>query len=482
MLLSEILPHIEVLELHGEPGVEVCSVTRDSRRVRAGSVFVAIKGATVDGHDFVPNLAEAAAVVVDRPLSAPDGVCVVRVADTRRSLPVLAAAIHGFPGHALNVVGVTGTNGKTTVTTLVDEALRALGERSARIGTMGTYIDGTPVSTELTTPESTELQELLFEMRAVGVEHVAMEVSSIGLEQRRVDGILYSVGVFTNLSRDHLDFHGDMKSYQRAKARLFEELLRPSGGLPRALACVDDPNWQGLGLPSDRWLYGFASSAHVRITRLETLGTGMSLTIKTPLGTAAFQSSLVGRFNALNLAAALGVCLLLGFRLEGSAAALGSIACVPGRMEVVQHPGDFLVLVDYAHSPDALSCVLEAAGEVCRGQLWVVFGCGGDRDSGKRPQMGSVAEEGADQVVVTSDNPRNEAPLQIIDSILSGMSLGPAHVNVEREAAIAWALSRAAAGDVVVIAGKGHETYQEVAGQRLDFDDRVVARKYLEAS
>jgi UDP-N-acetylmuramoyl-L-alanyl-D-glutamate--2,6-diaminopimelate ligase len=482
MLLSKILPHIEVLELHGEQHVEVRSVTRDSRRARPGSVFVAIVGATVDGHDFVPTLTGVAAVVVERPVQAPDGVCVVRVADTRRALPLLAAAIHGFPGDQMSVVGVTGTNGKTTVTTLVDEALRVLGARSARIGTTGTVVDGELLQTELTTPESTELQKLLFDMHGGGIEHVAMEVSSIGLDQRRVDGIRYAVGVFTNLSRDHLDFHGDMTHYRRAKARLFEELLRPVGGLPRALACADDPSWEGLSLPADTWLYGFSPAAQLRITELRAAGSGMALALATPLGRTTFQSALVGRFNALNLTAALGVCLLLGFGLEESAAALERVDCVPGRMEVVKHGGDFLVLVDYAHSPDALCCVLQAAQEVCPGQLWVVFGCGGDRDAGKRPQMGCVAEEWADQVVVTSDNPRNEAPLQIIDSILSGMSISPAHVDVDRESAIRWALEGAAAGDVVVIAGKGHETYQEIAGKRSKFDDRVVARSYLEAS
>jgi UDP-N-acetylmuramoyl-L-alanyl-D-glutamate--2,6-diaminopimelate ligase len=319
-------------------------------------------------------------------------------------------------------------------------------------------------------------------MCSQGIEYVAMEVSSIGLDQRRVDGIEYSVGVFTNLSRDHLDFHGDMESYRRAKARLFSELLREPGGAPRALACVDDPCWTELGLPDDRWLYGFDPSAQLRIVELRLAGEGMAVAIQTPLGAVTVRSPLVGRFNGLNLVAALGVCLLLGFELQESAAALANVSCVPGRMEVVEHARDFLVLVDYAHTPDALSCVLEAANEIAAGQVWLLFGCGGDRDAGKRAQMGSVAERGAHRVVVTSDNPRNEPPQQIIDEILSGMSKSPAHVSPEREAAIEWVLGQATRGDVVVIAGKGHETYQEIAGRKFEFDDRAIARKYLEAS
>jgi len=479
MQLRSLLEHLEVQRVQGDLDRPVSAVTRDTRELGVDGVFVAIRGARVDGHDLVDRAGHAAAIVVQRPVVAPAGPTVVDVADTKRALAGLAAAYHGQPGAAMKVVGVTGTNGKTTVTTLVEEALRRAGVASGRIGTTGTSMGGAWLPSPLTTPEAPQLQATLARMRDAGTSVVAMEVSSVGLAQHRVDGIPFHLGVFTNLSRDHLDFHGDMEVYRLAKARLFAELLRPAGDLPRALLCGDDPARDAIEAPADRWLYGFGEGCDLQITGLVAGDTGLRFTLRTPLGEGTVHSPLIGQYNAQNLAAAVGCCLTVGLGLREASEAVSAVRGVPGRLEPVPNDRALLVLVDYAHTPDALSSTLRAVRGVTRGQVWVVFGCGGDRDPGKRPDMGRAAEEGADRVVVTSDNPRSEDPLSIVEAILSGMESAPARVDPDRRAAITWALAHAEPGDAVLIAGKGHETYQEVVGVRHPFDDREVARNVL---
>ncbi len=310
-----------------------------------------------------------------------------------------------------------------------------------------------------------------------------MEVSSIGLAQRRVDAIPFATAVFTNFTRDHLDFHGTMDAYLAAKARLFQELLRPAGGLPRALLCRDDPAWTALGAPADRWTYGVGphpgDDVSVRIVGVDG---GRSLcAATTPMGARTFPTALVGRHNLANLAASLGVLLLRGVDLDDAVTWLARARGAPGRLERVPDPGGRIVLVDYAHSDDALANVLPAARELTAGKLVVVFGCGGDRDRGKRPRMAAVAESLADHVVLTTDNPRSEAPEDIARDVLAGFrEPGAVTVELDRDRAIGAALASAGPGDVVVVAGKGHETYQEVRGERLPFDDRQVAARWLE--
>jgi len=480
MTLRSLLEHVDVLRVQGDLDREVQGVTRDTRSLAEGGVFVAVRGANVDGHDLLGGLAAAAAVVVERPVSAPPGVTVIEVADTRRALALLAAAFHGHPGAAMQVIAVTGTNGKTTVTTLVEEALRRVGIRAGRVGTTGVFVDGRPLPTALTTPEAPDLQGALATMRDAGVRVVAMEASSVGLAQHRVDGIPFHLAVFTNLSRDHLDFHGTMDAYRAAKARLFE-LLRPAGGPPRALLCADDPAWSFLGAPADQWTYGLGEGCDLRVVAWEMDAGGLRLRLATPKGEGTLHTPLVGQFNAQNLAAAVGCLLCVGVPLCEALRALSQVRGVPGRLERVDNECGLLVLVDYAHTPDALAAALAAVRPATAGRLWVVFGCGGDRDPGKRPEMGRVAERGADAVVVPSDNPRSEEPQSIVDAILSGMDAPPAHVDLDRRAAIEWALGRAHPGDTVLVAGKGHETYQEIGGQRHPFDDRAIARACLGA-
>lgn len=480
MMLRALIEHLDVLDVAGDLDVEVSSIARDSRAVGGTDLFVAIQGNRFDAHDAVPGLS-AAAVVVQRSVAVRPGVTVVRVADTRAALAALAAAFHGHPASSLQTVGVTGTNGKTTVCTLVDGAFAALGTVAGRIGTTGACVGGVPLPSSLTTPDPLDLHRLLGQMRDAGAGIVAMEVSSIGLDQRRVAGIAFDVAVFTNLSRDHLDVHGSMAAYAAAKGRLFRELLRDPGGLPRALLFGDDPAWRSVDPPDDRWLYGSDPGHDLYVHDVRLSATSTRFRLRTPMGVAEVDSSVIGRFNVMNLAASVGVLLLLGVELKAAAAGVSAAPGPVGRLEPVEHSGSTTVLVDYAHTPDALAGVLAAVGEVSDGAVWVVFGCGGDRDRGKRPQMGRASLV-ADRVVITSDNPRSEDPAAIAADILVGAVGDHVQVELDRAAAIALALRGAGPHDVVLLAGKGHETTQDIGGKKLPFDDRVVARRLLEGA
>jgi len=480
MQLAALLPHVEHLGVRGPVDREVRSVTRDSREAVEGSIFVAVRGASVDGHDFVAGCA-APVVVVERPTAARSDATVVTVSDSKLALAQIAAALHGHPGRALPVVGITGTNGKTTTATIADGALSALGWTVGRIGTHSTSLGGVETPTRFTTPEAPALQALLAQMHQGGARAVVMEVSSIGLAQHRVDGVPFALGVFTNLSQDHLGFHGTMDAYRAAKARLFEGLLRPAGGAPRALLFGDDPAWSTLGAPEDRWTYGLGAHNTLRLDGVQLDADGVRATLHTPDGDFALHSPLLGMHNALNAVAAWGILRALGVPGAAAAEAVGRVQGVAGRLERVADPDGRLVVVDYAHSDDALSHVLKTLRLLTAGRLWVVFGCGGDRDRTKRPKMGRVAVALADEVVVTSDNPRSEDPAAIVAEIVAGVPAGAARVELDRGAAIRAAIDRAGPGDTVLIAGKGHETYQEARGVRVDFDDRAVARGALGA-
>ena len=479
MRLSELLPDLDLVQVTGDVATDVRRVVRDHREVAADAVFVAIRGGRVDGHDLVPGL-QAGAVVAERAVPGFAGPVVI-VRDSRAALGPIAAALHGHPTAALPVLGVTGTKGKTTVTALIEGALGALGRVGGRIGTLGSFVGGRTIPSALTTPEAHDLQALFATMRDAGAEAVAVEVSSIGLVQHRLAGTRVHTAAFTNLGHDHLDFHGTMEAYLAAKALLFREpLLRPAGGMPRALLAFDDPATQALGAPADAWNFGFGSGADLRIEGLVTSPRGLRATLGTPMGPIAVDSPLVGRHNAQNLACAAGMLLTLGLTPDDVAAGLAAVPGVAGRLEVVPS-ADRLVVVDYAHTPESLEAVLNALRDLPgRGDVWVLFGCGGDRDAGKRPVMGEVATRLADHVVVTSDNPRSEPPAAIVAAIVAGCPRAPAIVEVDRKAAIEAVLAASRPGDVVLLAGKGHETYQEIAGVRIPFDDRVVARAAME--
>jgi UDP-N-acetylmuramoyl-L-alanyl-D-glutamate--2,6-diaminopimelate ligase len=471
-----------VRDLLGDgPDVDVVALAYDNRAVVPGTLFFCVPGFTRDGHDFAPDAVArgAAALVVQRPLEL--GVPELLVDDVRAAMARAAARFHGDPTAELAVVGITGTSGKTTTTHLVRHLLEAAGRPCGLLGGVTAVVGGEERPAVRTTPEAIDLQATFRQMLDAGDGACALEVSSHALELRRVDGTRFAVAAFTNLSQDHLDFHPDMESYFAAKLRLFEEF-----DIGRAVVVVDDesgrrlagmldrPVTVSLDGPADWQAMGHCSG----------LG-GNSFTVRSPAGEAEVELPLRGRFNAANALVAMAAGDALGLGLGEMAVSLGTVVPVPGRVQAVEEGQGFAVLVDYAHKPGALEKVLASARELAAGRVLVVFGAGGDRDRAKRPLMGEIAARLADCVIVTSDNPRSEPPEAIIDEILGGVPPGVFHVKrmADRRAAIAHAIELAEPGDVVVIAGKGHEQGQELAGGRKEpFDDVEVARAALRAA
>jgi UDP-N-acetylmuramoyl-L-alanyl-D-glutamate--2,6-diaminopimelate ligase len=458
----------------GPEDAEVTGLAYDSRAVSPGTLFFCVSGFERDGHEFAPQAVEAGAValVVERPLGL--GVPEVVVDDVRAAMAPAAARFFGDPTAALRVAGITGTNGKTTTAWLVRHLLESAGTQCGLLGTVLSVIGGREEPVVRTTPEAIDLQATFARMRDAGDGACAMEVSSHALELDRARAIHWAVAVFTNLSRDHLDFHGDMGAYYAAKRRLFD------AGPASSVVNVDDDH--GLRLASEVagvTTFAIDHEADWRALDVQTGLDGSAFRVRAPAGEAAVRSPLPGRFNVSNMLAALAAAGALGVGLEDAAAALEGFAAVPGRFEPVDEGQGFAVLVDYAHTPDSLENVLRAARGLTRGRVIVVFGAGGDRDRGKRPLMGEIAARLADAVVVTSDNPRSEDPEAIIAEILQGAGAGVEAI-VDRRSAIARAIQLADDGDVVVIAGKGHEQGQEFeGGRKLPFDDVTVAREAL---
>lgn len=471
--LAEVAGAVEGAEVRGDVRVQVREASFDSREVTPGSLFFCVPGSRVDGHAFGAQAmaAGAAALVVERWLT--DDVPQVRVASAREAMGPMSAVVFGHPAEAIRIVGVTGTNGKTTTTYLLESVFRAAGIVPGIIGTTGARVDGVPVALARTTPEAPDLHRLLASMRDRGVAAVAMEVSSHALDQHRVGGVLHDVAVFTNLSPDHLDHHGTMEGYFAAKLRLFA----PSHA-SRAAVNVDDEHGRRL-LDVSIPITTFAVNREADIHASDVSATALGLSFR--VDGREFRSSLRGGFNAWNCLAAFAAARLLEIDDATIGRGLDALAGVPGRTEPVDAGQDFLVMVDYAHTPDSIRGVLRAARSLATGRLLVVFGCGGDRDRTKRPLMGRAATAEADLAVITSDNPRSEEPLEIIADIEPGAKEGGGAYTVEpdRRAAIRLVLREARAGDVVLIAGKGHETTQEFADGSIPFDDREVAREEL---
>ncbi len=455
------------------------SVTDDSRDVRHGALFIAVRGSTSDGHAYLAQAAErgAAAAIVEDPTATSLPALVVR--DGRRAAAIAAATAFGTPADRLTLVGVTGTNGKTTTVGLLRHLLDDESRRAASIGTLGVLLgsagDEVPGGAGLTTPGPVELQRVLRALVDRGVRTVAMEVSSHALEQRRVEGVQFAAGVFTNLTRDHLDYHGSMDAYRAAKLRLVECLTADGA----AVVNVDDPAWRDMPRAARTVTFsGTGAEADVRLVDVVHDASGSSGSLVAGGATAAVRLPLIGDFNVANVAGAAAAAIALGMTVADVAARVATIPQVPGRLEVVhQRP---TVLRDYAHTPDALVRALAAVRPSARGRLIVVFGAGGDRDPGKRPEMGRAAEEGADVAIVTSDNPRTEDPERILDDIERGMTR-PHERVVDRRDAIARALALAEPDDVVVLAGKGHETYQIRGTTKYPFDERAIVAELAAA-
>jgi len=467
--------------------IQVQGLTLDSRAVRAGDAFVALRGTRQHGILFAPAaLASGASVVIAEapaPPAPPPVAPVVWIDGLRERLGAIAARFHGEPCAALRVVGVTGTNGKTSTVQLLAQTLHHAGRRVATVGTLGAGLFGALREGERTTPDAIAVQALLGEFRDLGAQDVAMEVSSHALDQGRVNGVHFTVAVFTNLTRDHLDYHGTMQAYGAAKARLFAW-----PGLDWAVINVDDGFGRALadGLPAGVRRLRCAidgAAAEIRASAVRTDARGLRFQLATPWGEAEVTTALLGRFNVANLLGVVGALGALGVDFALICDALAALQPVNGRMSRLGGDGmQPLVVVDYAHTPDALEQALLTLRAHCAGALTCVFGCGGERDAGKRPQMAAIAERLADRVVVTDDNPRSEDGDAIVAQILGGFDRPHAAVvQRDRAAAIDAAVRGAASADVVLIAGKGHEHYQEIAGRRLPFDDLVVARSALAA-
>jgi len=463
-------------------------ITADSRRVEPGVAFAAYPGAHADGRKFVPDAIArgAAAVLWESAGFAWDRgwqVAHLPVEGLQRQLGSIADFIYGSPSQALWMVGVTGTNGKTSCAHWIGHALDACGRRAGILGTLGNGLIGGLAPAMHTTPDAPTLHELLKQFKAAGAQAVAIEVSSHGLQQERVGGIKFDIALFTNLTRDHLDYHETMAAYGQAKAKLFAW-----PGLRTAVVNADDPFGQslidGVRARGARVLtYGLAA-ADIAATELRTSGNGIEMSVSTPWGKASFASPMIGTFNAQNLLGVLGVLLASDIPLDAAATALAALQPPAGRMQRLGGSGRPLVVVDYAHTPDALEKVLNALrpAVVPPGELICVFGCGGDRDPGKRPEMGHIAARFADRVVVTSDNPRSEDPAAIANAVARGVrDEGNRRwtIEIERREAIRNAIGAARAADVVLIAGKGHETYQERDGVRSAFSDAVEAAAAL---
>ncbi len=476
---------MSLLDRLAQLGVPLADITADSRAVKLASTFVAYPGTVLDGRAFISEaIARGAAAVLwerrgfewDERWEIPN----LGIDGLRERISEIAGHIYGNPSEALWMVGVTGTNGKTSVSQWIASACEGLGRRSAVIGTLGNGLVGERVEAKNTTPDAIVLQRLLADYRRRGARVAAMEVSSHGLDQARVAGIKYDVAVFTNLTRDHLDYHHSMDAYAEAKYRLFS-----AHGLKAAVINVDDewgarfaPRVQGGG--RDVITFGTKADARLVASRIRLDESGVGFHVSSEWGSGEVDAPVLGAFNVSNLMAVIGALIAGGFTLAQALRAASALEPVPGRLERLGGGARPLVVVDYAHTPDALEKALEALRPAVSHRLICVFGCGGDRDAGKRPIMGAIASRLADHVIVTSDNPRGEDPRKIIAQVLEGIPGDKAEAFEDRQVAIFSAVHQAGRGDVVLLAGKGHETYQEIAGARAPFSDREVALAALE--
>jgi len=492
--LNQLLEGLAGIQVWGPDDLPVIGIAYHSGQIEPGQLFVALRGTQTDGHLFVEQAIQRGArvIVSERDVPVYPGVVKVRVPDARLALAHLAAAFYQHPSRDLNVVGITGTNGKTTTSYILEAIMQAAGLEVGVIGTVNCHFGNQVLPAPVTTPESLDLQRLLQEMQRHRVTHVLLEVSSHALDLKRVHHCQFAAGIFTNLSQDHLDYHGDLDNYFAAKCRLFTELLNNGRQLqPLAVINGDDPRGEELlqqtSVPT--LTYGFNGRSDLSPEKYKLSPTGLQAWLATPYGRMEISSPLVGRHNLYNIMAASATALGLGLSPEAIVSGLGQLAGVDGRLERIAVPGQPLVFVDYAHTPDALGQVLAALRSLDFNRLITVFGCGGDRDRSKRPLMGQVAAQASDLVIITSDNPRTEDPLAIIAQIEAGLKEGgyarldpgeareasPGYLVIpDRRQAIYQALQLGRSGDAVLVAGKGHETYQIIGTRRFHFDDREV--------
>ncbi len=487
MQLKHLIAHLKTLELQGLDDREVVGIAYDSRRVTPGMVFVAIPGRNQDGHQFIPNAIDrgAAAIICEQNGFLPQRTVRIKVADSRAALAYVAAVFYQHPSSQLKVIGVTGTNGKTTVAFMIKAILEAAGIKTGLLGTIRYEIGERIIPAQRTTPEALEVQQMLAQMVRAGCQACVMEVSSHALEQKRVAHVEFDVAIFTNLTRDHLDYHGTMENYYAAKKKLFTTLRSP---VKKSVAAIniDDDFGGRLAMDNElevRLTYSLRQQAHIRATDVQLARDVTRMRIETPAHQFTCRLPLIGRHNVYNALAAAAAAYALRLEPDGIQKALESMPPVPGRLESITHGQPFAVLVDYAHTDDALFNVLTTLREITPGRLLLAFGCGGSRDAGKRPKMGKVAAELADFSLITSDNPRKESAAAIAAQIEIGFRTvrqDGYRIELDRRRAIEDLIRAARPGDTVLIAGKGHETYQEFEDTVVPFDDRAYAQETLE--
>lgn len=484
MKLQTLLAHLKTQSLFEGGNPEITSIEHDNRKVSQGSLFVCVKGYTVDGHDFAQAAVKqgAQAVLAERNLDLPVPVIVVR--DTQRAMAVLADAFYNHPTQGLRLIGITGTNGKTTTSHILEKIFNDQKQKTGLIGTMYTKIADEILETKNTTPDSITLQQHFNKMVKADVETAIMEVSSHALELGRVHGCDYDIAVFTNLTQDHLDFHKTMERYKFAKSLLFSQLGNAYlAGRPKfAVLNADDEATEDFikVTAANVFTYGIDHAADLTAKDIVITSKGTEMTLVYQNTTKSMKLQLVGKFSVYNVLASMGAALCAGIDLDQIIASIEAVEGVAGRFELVQGNQDYLVIVDYAHTPDSLENVLKTVGEFAQKKIFVIAGCGGDRDKTKRPLMAQIACEYATDAIFTSDNPRSEDPIRILADMEEGVTDKVYQVIPDRKKAIEYAISKAVAGDVVVIAGKGHETYQIVGSEVLDFDDRAVAKELIE--
>ena len=477
MKLKELLQGVEIIEATADMELNIPQVAYDSRKVEGGSLFVAVSGFATDGNRFIPMAMEKGAAAVVTAAKPAQDVPYILVKSDRLALAQIGANFFGHPADSMQIIGVTGTNGKTSVTLLLKQVLEAaLGAKVGLIGTMNNMIGDVAIPSDRTTPESFELQKLFAQMRDAGCKFVVMEVSSHAIALERIGGVHFAVAAFTNLTEDHLDFHKTMENYCDTKAMLFDRC-------DKSVINCDDEYFERICAKAACPVLTTSTKAGDLIARdVQLHADGVSFTAVTATEYADVKLPIPGRFTVYNALTVLGIAYQLGISLSDCAKALANVAGVKGRIEVVPTPGtDFTVLIDYAHTPDGLEKVLTSVRDFCKGRLIAVFGCGGDRDPIKRPIMGEIGTKLSDIAVITSDNPRTEVPMAIIEDILKGITpdMGEYIVIEDRKKAIAYAMDIAKKDDMIVLAGKGHETYQEINGVKHHLDEREVVADHL---
>ncbi|MFO7153532.1 MAG: UDP-N-acetylmuramoyl-L-alanyl-D-glutamate--2,6-diaminopimelate ligase [Caldicoprobacter oshimai] len=479
MLLKELLNGIQVSRIEGSIDKRIDAIYYDSRKVTPGALFFCIEGFRFDGHDFAGEAVAkgAQAVVLRKDVPLPQYVTKVFVEDTRLAMALISRAFYGYPARNIPIIGVTGTNGKTTVTYLIKSILEDAGKKVGLIGTIANMIGPKMLPAERTTPESVDLQKLFKDMQDEGVDAIVMEVSSHSLSLKRVAGVEFEVGVFTNLTQDHLDFHNTLEEYREAKAKLFLQSRQ-------AAINIDDETGRMFAekVQGPLWTYGISRTAQVFARDIEITSKGVLFQLFLPDGSSMISLNIPGLFSVYNALAAATACHALGVPLHNIRAGLEKVKGIPGRFELLNTGTEYSVIIDYAHTPDGLENVLKTARDFTKGRVITVFGCGGDRDPSKRPIMGEVAGRYSDFCIITSDNPRNEDPMAIIQQIIPGVkkTACPYVVIEDRREAIAYALNHGRAGDVIILAGKGHETYQILKNnQVIPFDEREVVAELL---